>query len=367
MPFPPPNQGDNLDALDVGLFLAGPPTTIFFSMDAPWPDPLTGWPLSGGALANGFSAADVMWIPFVGAPPAVFAPAPMLGLDLIGGPQSDDLDALILWENGSQVFEPAPAPYTWFPMPGAAPTDMLLFSVRRGSAVIGAPDSMFGIPIEEGDILSTPFAGGVSPYPSLWMAAENLGLNTVRSGAPPPFGDELDALDVFGGVFPDCNQNNVPDPIDIASGVSIDCNLNFIPDECEYIGVNYCGPAAVNSAGVSGFIQAAGVAVPGAPLALYAKMLPQNQFGYFLTSLTQGFFQPPNSQGFVCLGGSIGRFNTQVQNTGLAGMFCIPVNTLFMPVNPPVPVMVGQAWNFQCWYRDVGNTNNFTDGIRVQF
>ncbi|MEZ5975726.1 MAG: hypothetical protein R3E96_13060 [Planctomycetota bacterium] len=50
---------------------------------------------------------------------------------------------------------------------------MLLFSVRRGSWVIGQPDSIFGIPIEEGDILTTPLPtamGGVSPFPGIFIA-----------------------------------------------------------------------------------------------------------------------------------------------------------------------------------------------------
>ena len=25
------------------------------------------------------------------------------------------------------------------------------------------------------------------------------------------------------------------------------------------------------------------------------------------------------------------------------------------------------TWYFQCWYRDVGNTNNFTDAVSVTF
>lgn len=34
-------------------------------------------------------------------------------------------------------------------------------------------------------------------------------------------------------VFPDCNENGVPDSEDIVTGVSLDCQTNGIPDECE--------------------------------------------------------------------------------------------------------------------------------------
>jgi hypothetical protein len=82
-------------------------------------------------------------------------------------------------------------------MPGV---DLIFFSIRRGSAVIGLPDSIFGAPIVEGDILVPPAIGGGSPFPGIWVAAEALGLWTMRPPFGPtefgPFSDDLDALDV---------------------------------------------------------------------------------------------------------------------------------------------------------------------------
>ena len=127
----------------------------------------------------------------------MYAPAPVLGLDLVGGPDSDDLDALMIWENQMPGFQPSQGAYDWILFPNNV--DMLFFSVRVGSAVIGMPDSRFGIPIEPGDILGPPlptFAGGVSPFPSLWIPAEDLGLGvSVLRGGGAPFGDDMDALD----------------------------------------------------------------------------------------------------------------------------------------------------------------------------
>ena len=69
------------------------------------------------------------------------------------------------------------------------------------------PDSAFGVPIEEGDILTVPVAGGATP--SIFIFAEQLGLATVRAGTAgfwpvpnpnwngqPMWADDLDALDV---------------------------------------------------------------------------------------------------------------------------------------------------------------------------
>jgi len=176
-------EGDNLDALDINTLLPDVQGLVYFSLDTDFVDPLDG-PLvnTGTASLNGFSGADIL-VSRAGAAPIVYAPAAALGLDLINGFDSDDVDALILQDDGDGQYDPT--------------VDRILFSVRRGSSIIGAPDSLFGVPIEEGDVLSVPTVAGGTP--SLYIAAEALGLGTVRSNTNEltPHGDELDALDLF--------------------------------------------------------------------------------------------------------------------------------------------------------------------------
>ena len=182
-PPTPFNQdpGDNLDAVDMdtrGTDMVG---RIYFSLDSDFPDPLEGFPVNTGtALGNGFVGGDVL-VSAVGGVPALYAPAGVLGLDKFGL-DTDDLDALALWDNGDGIFTPG--------------VDELAFSIRRGSAIIGAPDSAFGLPIEEGDILTIPAVPG--GLPSILIPAEALGLSTLRSGGGGfnNHGDELDALDM---------------------------------------------------------------------------------------------------------------------------------------------------------------------------
>jgi len=50
---------------------------------------------------------------------------------------------------------------------------MLLVSLRRASPTVGMPDSLCGLPIEEGDILMPPI-GGAGP-PAIFIRAENEG------------------------------------------------------------------------------------------------------------------------------------------------------------------------------------------------
>jgi len=208
-----PDPGDNLDALDVDTpdF-----TAVYFSLDSMFPDPLEvppgagPPPNTGTALANGFVGGDVLLSAAPGGPLVLYAAAVALGLDLMGT-ETDDLDALILndlTDGIAGTYTPTAGPYSWL-----VGTDMLLYSVRRNSALIGTPDAIFGAPIEEGDILVPMGPGAV---PGIWIAAEALGLATVRSGAaavypfPNPqwggtfvWADDLNALDHTHRLVPE--------------------------------------------------------------------------------------------------------------------------------------------------------------------
>lgn len=177
-----PDAGDNLDAVDMDTTLADLTGPVFFSLDSGFPDPLELPPAnSGTAFANGFSGADVL-VSMAGGVPALAIPAAALGLDM-AGIDTDDLDALI--------YDDADA------SGGFTPGDSVYFSVRRGSAVIGVADSFYGVPIEEGDVLTLPVTLGAPP--AIFIPGEALGLATARSGFAGPFGpDDLNALDVIG-------------------------------------------------------------------------------------------------------------------------------------------------------------------------
>lgn len=205
-----PDPGDNLDAWDidtpVGIGPLGYAGPVYFSLDSGFADPLEAPGPNFGSAAAAVSPAvggDILYsFPGAGAP-VFYAIAPMLGLDA-SGPDSDDLDALVLWDNGDLLYQPTTGPYSWL---GGA-TDMVLYSVRRGSAVIGTVDSILGLPIEEGDILVPTLAAPTGPFtPGIFVPAEVLGLATFRSGMPTyqGFADDLDALDVlqFETIIPE--------------------------------------------------------------------------------------------------------------------------------------------------------------------
>ena len=141
------------------------------------------------------------------------------------------------------------------------------------------------------------------------------------------------------------------------------------------LGTAYCGPAVPNSTGNSGEISASGSAlISNNDVTLEASSLPNNAFGFFLTSLTQGSVnQPGGSQGVLCLGGAIGRYvgPGQIKNTGSTGSFSLLINLNAMPQPAgAVAATAGQTWNFTTWHRDVvggSATSNFTNGRAITF
>lgn len=207
-----PDNGDNVDAWEADA-PAGLPT--YFSLDSGFADPLETPtpPNSGSAANNGFRGGDVLVTTVIGGPPALYASAASLGLDA-GGVDTDDLDALVLWENGVGGYQPTTGPFSWL---GIGGSDMLLYSVRRNSAVIGTADAIFGAMIAPGDILVPVLTINGNFAPGIMVPAELLGLRTSRS-FPGVIGDELDALDVRA----------IPEPSSLTLGLVSLAGLRFL-------------------------------------------------------------------------------------------------------------------------------------------
>lgn len=381
-----PDGGDDKDFMDLVESAAGSiPGSYFFSLDSAFFDPLEGVLHSGSAVANGFVGGDVLRSavggPLLGSP-AVYAPAALLGLDLVAGPDTDDLDALILRENGTPGYQPSQFPYDW--VSGA--TDMLVFSVRRGSALIGLPDSALGLPIAEGDLLVPPSIQSPSPLPGIFIPAEALGLLTRRSNNVS-FGDELDAADSVWGDLYDCDGDGVEDAIAIITGLVADTNRNGVPDSCEgvSIGTPFClCDAAVapcgNASPASGCINVTGqgalltglgsTSVAADDLVLQTTNLPPGTFSLMFMSTA---IAPPSvfGNGLRCLAGSAYRFTVTGTGTGTQNLG--PGLAAFTVANNPVAghIVMGSTWNFQNGYRDIGGPCgafiNWSNGLSVTF
>jgi len=141
----------------------------------------------------------------------------------------------------------------------------------------------------------------------------------------------------------------------------------IVPD-CDT--VSYC-QATSNSTGATGLLFALGsLSVSDNSFSLVASNLPQNQFAYMLAGTDRGFvMNPAGSNGNLCLGGSLARFNapSQIGMADFLGIFTVQIDLTAIPVNPTVAVQAGETWDFQCWHREDNGQSNFTTGLEVLF
>ena len=199
----------------------------------------------------------------------------------------------------------------------------------------------------------------VAMYPGVACPADGTSIACDGHSCPAQGGGARLVVPVTHGVDYLLQLGNAP-------GAPAFKGLVFI---AEMLGTRYCDPAQPNSTGLPGITTVTGSgSVAQNDVQLFAAQLPPGQFGYFLVSRDQGFFQPPGSQGFVCLSNDIGRFNQPGQIiVGPTGETSIDLTDL--PTNVPgsQTTMPGETLNFQCWYRDFGQNNNFTDAVSVTF
>lgn len=192
----------------------------------------------------------------------------------------------------------------------------------------------------------------------------------LRRGSPA-----IDRGTVFGQIDVDLDLQprtfDYPNVPNTGYGQGTDLGAYEFNDS---IGTSFCvaAPNSVSAQG-SSIIATGSWQLSSNDLTLVASDLPANQFGFFLVSPDQGFVPGlnGNSNGNLCLGGSIGRFiaSGQVLSSGASGFFNLPVDVNAIPQGPgTVSIGPGQTWNFQAWYRDtVGVGSNLTDGVEVLF
>jgi hypothetical protein len=178
LPAPPiaPATHDNIDQFDRQILDTNNDMVtdgwMYFTI---YPDEAATWPLPT-------SAADIFDVApgAAGANPFMpFAPAPSMGLDMVGGPNSDSIDALIMYDHHIQG---GPA---WGGPGGEFGIDYALFSLAPGSA------SLMQWGLDAADVFFTDFRGSFF----LYAPSASLGLRSMPGGEPGHDGDNVDALD----------------------------------------------------------------------------------------------------------------------------------------------------------------------------
>lgn len=155
-----------------------------------------------------------------------------------------------------------------------------------------------------------------------------------------------------------------------ASSLLLACAV-LAPAASAQIGTNFC-TANANSTGSPSAIGAVGSTdVALNDVTLQVSGLPANQFGLFITSQTPTFVaNAGGSNGNLCIGGSLGRFNSALVNSGPAGTASLVVDLTAVPNSTQLyAVMPGDTVYFQLWHRDVVGPgfSNFSPGHEVTF
>jgi len=184
-PGTPPGDVNALDMRNRATFMGQ--DTFFYSVvagdPAAAPLPPSGVPASG---ANIFITTFNMGTGYH-AQRQLYASEAQLGLQ-----PGDDIDGLVVFEDGDSVFNPA--------------NDYVFYSLAPGSTTLGMTDPQFGLGITAGDLLWT---GNPLGLVTISNPAEVFGLLTVRGGAQQ--NDNMNALDI---ILEDDNGGGpiVPEP-----------------------------------------------------------------------------------------------------------------------------------------------------------
>ncbi|WP_145200043.1 hypothetical protein [Planctomycetes bacterium Poly30] len=382
------DSGDNVDAINYGKRFDETQDVLFFSMEGGFPrcneagasfDAAANQPLLGGASAR---AADVLlYVPGSGGVRA-YARAQELGLDLFGL-GTDDIDALMVVENGQPGYQAPASLYDW---DGVGGSDLILFSLRCGSATVGMTDPVTNREIGEGDILIK--LAGTSGLPQVFLPAESLGLRSLAAGDTA--NDELNGLDIFDDDDPpflDCNMNMVDDAIDISYNTSTDVDNNGIPDECEDGWSPFCdctlaanspcgnvsgvGRGCRNASGLGARLDGAGTtSVNSDALELHVTDMNPGSTSILFGGLSTTSFLFSNGRRCVVPTGN--RLGVRMDPGGTGA--CTYGPGLIGAYPGTLMVMSGSTFLFQVYYRDVdttgmacGSTANFTNALMVPF
>lgn len=221
----------------------------------------------------------------------------------------------------------------------------------------------------DGATLTRSFIGLRAAIENAPVMGLNAPIDVDRDGAADPGWEfRFSAVPVFAGANPDAPtvfSTNLMTP----AGTGI---FGIVAARPFRIDAPVCEGVA-NSTGRAGQLVASGSRhASGNDFTLQAFQLPPGASGYFLMSESSGLtVQPGNSQGNLCLGGSIGRLAHQIFAAGPGGTGLATVDLAAIPQPMgSAQVLAGETWFAQTWHRDsVGgvSTSNFTSAVSVTF
>ena len=194
-----------------------------------------------------------------------------------------------------------------------------------------------------------------------WSVALNNGLST--SG--PLSATELGDFDLDG------SPELIVGRSDVGTGGRV-----FVLPTRRSVGVDTCAAAVVNSTGRIADLRLVG----SLEVALNALQLVGNDLPaavWVLPVVGDVDVSVPmagGSTGTLCVGGDVRRLGNALTRADAGGASFVPLDLAAWHPAPgaggPTPVLPGETWHFQLWFRDAGTagaTSNFSDAVRATF
>ena len=175
----------------------------------------------------------------------------------------------------------------------------------------------------------------------------------------------------FSGGFAASRQLAIAWPVEDAGGQYNPAGVHFTASNAFSPAWQYCDGVA-NSTGDRGFLRLEGSRSAITNKLAVASALPPGQFCLLVGA--DGFADIPmvgGSSGTLCLGGSLGRYNSLITAADAGGVATFPIDVTALPQgNGPAPAVPGSNFQWQLWYRDLSGgvpTSNFTNAVTILF
>jgi hypothetical protein len=90
--------------------------------------------------------------------------------------------------------------------------------------------------------------------------------------------------------------------------------------------------------------------------------------GLLIASRDAGdILHPGGSAGRLCLGGAIARIGASLALSNSTGVWTFALSLDPQAGPTPLPIVTGETWHFQTWFRQPGGTSNFTGSLAIGF
>ena len=327
--------------------------------------------------------------------PGLFATVHDLQLDLLGGASADSQVTLSMLYDTFRTVAPDSLYFGGFPLDiplaGQSISDFLMVQSGPGLPAILVPGVNAGeftflasVPVEIS--FNVDLQGQVTPVGPLPMLLPMNGELVMNGGSasvtmtmdqafqqqfldPAPGFVIADVPLPLPTILPPGDTANLLLNATIASiDLDFDTRVVLVADSVASCGfTNYCN-VTLNSTGLSGLLTASGSStVADQNLTFTATNIPSGVNGMLFMSESRARTPIFGSDGILCLGAPQIRFQSQLQNSGPAGVTAVspdfanlPQGAVFLP---------GSTWNFQVWHRDANpqSTSNTTDAVEVRF